>query len=80
MVVIGFYDILLILYKGWDWENIKVAYMALFSFILPMVIGQILVLALLPTTPAFVGEMFLEIPLESVLFILGVIGYLKQGS
>lgn len=78
LLVIGFYDILIILYKGWDWENVKVAYMALFSFILPMLIGQILVMALMPMTQAFINEMFFEVPLESILFILGLIGYLKQ--
>ncbi|MHA1907343.1 MAG: hypothetical protein ACW98Y_08620 [Candidatus Thorarchaeota archaeon] len=80
LVVIGFFDILMILNKGWEWEHIKLTYMALFAFILPMIIGQILVLALLPTTPAFVNEMFIEIPLESVLLILGIISYLKQGE
>ena len=80
LVVIGFFDILMIINKNWDWENIKVAHMALFAFIVPMILGQILVLALLPTTPAFVNEMFFEIPLESVLLILGIISYLKQGE
>lgn len=80
LVVIGFFDILMILNKGWDWENIKVAVMALFAFIIPMIIGQILALALLPITPAFVTEMAFEIPLESALLILGVIAYLKQRS
>lgn len=78
LVVIGFYDILIILYKGWDWENVKVAYMALFSFIIPMLIGQILVMALMPMTQAFINEMLFEVPLESILFILGLVGYLKQ--
>jgi hypothetical protein len=78
LVVIGFFDILMILNKRWEWENIKVAVMALFSFIIPMILGQILVLALLPVTTAFVNEMAFEIPLESVLLILGIIAYLKQ--
>ncbi len=80
LAVIGFFDLLMVLYKGWDWENIKVAHMALFSFIIPMIVGQILAVALLPVTAAFVGEMFIEIPLESVLLILGIIAYLKQGE
>jgi hypothetical protein len=66
--------------KNWTWDNIKVAYMALFAFILPMIIGQILVLVLLPTTPAFVAEMMFEIPLEAFLLILGIVGYLKQAD
>ncbi len=78
LVVIGVFDFLLILNKGWEWEHVKVAYMALFAFIIPMIIGQILAVALLTVTPAFVGEMFLEIPLEAALLILGIVGYLKQ--
>ncbi len=80
LVVIGFFDILLILNKKWEWDHIKVAYMALFAFIIPMIIGQILALALLTPTAAFVNEMMIEIPLESVLLILGIIGYLKQAD
>ena len=68
-----------ILNKKWEWEHIKVAYMALFAFIVPMIIGQILTLVLLSPNAAFVGEMMLEIPLEAGLLILGIIGYLKQG-
>ncbi|NHJ13507.1 MAG: hypothetical protein EAX95_07505 [Candidatus Thorarchaeota archaeon] len=68
-----------ILNKKWEWDRIKVAYMALFAFIVPMIIGQILALVLLSPTAAFVGEMTMEIPLEAVLLILGIIGYLKQG-
>jgi hypothetical protein len=68
-----------ILNKKWEWHHIKVAYMALFAFIVPMIIGQILALALLSPTAAFVGEMAMQIPLESGLLILGIIGYLKQG-
>ena len=80
LVVIGFFDILMILNKKWEWDHIKVAYMALFAFIIPMIIGQILVVALLTPTAAFVNEMMIEIPLESVLLILGIVGYLKQGD
>ena len=80
LVVIGFFDILMILNKRWGWENIKVAYIALFSFIIPVIIAQILTLALLPLTQAFVNEMAFEIPLESILMILGIIAYLKQGD
>jgi hypothetical protein len=79
LVVIGFFDILILL-KKWEWENVYVAYMALFAFIVPMIIGQILALVLLSPTAAFVGEMMFEIPLESVLLILGIIGYLKQSG
>lgn len=79
LVFIGFYDILMILNKNWEWDHIKVAYMALFSFIVPMIIGQILAMALLSPGAAFVGEMMLEIPLESFLLLLGIVGYLKQG-
>ena len=43
-----------------------------------MIFGQILALALLTPTASFVGEMMFEIPLESTLLILGIIGYLKQ--
>lgn len=78
LIVIGFFDILMIINKRWEWENIKVAYMALFAFIIPMIIAQILVLVLLPLTPAFVNEMAFEIPLESALLVLGIIAYLKQ--
>ncbi|MCK4566564.1 MAG: hypothetical protein KAU48_04565, partial [Candidatus Thorarchaeota archaeon] len=42
LVVIAFFDILMILNKKWEWDHIKVAYMALFAFIIPMIIGQIL--------------------------------------
>ena len=80
LVVIGFFDILMILNKKWEWDHIKVAYMALFAFIIPMIIGQILAVALLTPTAAFVNEMMIEIPLESVLLILGIVGYLKQGD
>ena len=73
LVVIGFFDILMIVNKRWEWENIKVAQMALFAFIIPMIIGQILALTLLTMTPAFVNEMAFEIPLESALLILGII-------
>jgi hypothetical protein len=68
-----------ILNKKWEWDHIKVAYMALFAFIVPMIIGQILYLVLLSPNAAFVGEKMFEIPLESALLILGIIGYLKQG-
>jgi hypothetical protein len=54
--------------------------MTLFVFIIPMIVGQILALVLLSPTAALVGEMMLEIPLESVLLILGIIGYLKQSE
>ena len=80
LVVIGFFCILMLLNKKWEWDHIKVAYMALFAFIVPMIIGQILALALLSPTAAFVGEMMIEIPLESVLMILGIVGYLTQGE
>ena len=80
LVVIGFFDFLMILNKKWEWDHIKVAYMALFAFIVPMITGQILYLVLLSPTAAFVGEMMLEIPLEAVLLILGIIGYLKQSG
>jgi hypothetical protein len=80
LVIIGVFCFLMLLNKNWDWDNIKVGYMALFAFIIPMVIGQILALALLVPTAAFVGEMMLEIPLESFLLLLGIVGYLKQGS
>ncbi|MFX1482533.1 MAG: hypothetical protein ACFFCP_05010 [Promethearchaeota archaeon] len=40
---------------------------------------QLLALALLSPTAAFVGEMMFEVPLEAVLLILGFVGYLKQG-
>lgn len=78
LVVIGIWGILMILYKGWEWENIEVAYLGMFSFILPMIIGQLLTLALWPVTAAFVSEMIFEIPLESGLFILGMLGFWKQ--
>ncbi|MFW9908194.1 MAG: hypothetical protein ACFFEF_06430 [Candidatus Thorarchaeota archaeon] len=78
LVVIGFFDILILINRGWEWEHVKLAYTILFSFIVPMIIAQILVLALLPLTDAFVAEMAFEIPLESALLILGIIGYLKQ--
>ncbi|MFW9913570.1 MAG: hypothetical protein ACFFEU_13920 [Candidatus Thorarchaeota archaeon] len=68
-----------ILNKKWEWDHIKVAYMALFVFIVPMIIGPILALVLLSPTAAFVGEMMFESPLEAALLILGIIGYLKQG-
>lgn len=80
LVVIGFFDLLMILNKGWEWEHIKVAYMAMFTFIIPTIVAQILTLALLPVTTAFVNEMMLEVPLESALLILGIIGYLKQSA
>ncbi|MFW9848322.1 MAG: hypothetical protein ACFFF4_04235 [Candidatus Thorarchaeota archaeon] len=80
LVVIGIFDILLILNKGWEWENINVAYMALFAFIIPMLTAQVLAVVMLPLTTAFVNEMAFEIPLESVLLILGIVGYLKQRS
>jgi hypothetical protein len=80
LVIIGVFCFLMLLNKNWDWDNIKVAYMGMFAFILPVVIGQILALALLAPTAAFVGEMMLEIPLESFLLILGIVGYLRQGS
>ncbi len=80
LVVIGFFDILMILNKKWEWDHIKVPYMALFAFIIPMIIGQVLALALISPTAAFVGEMMFEIPLESVLLILGIVGYLKQSG
>ncbi|MHA1666688.1 MAG: hypothetical protein ACTSW7_04885 [Candidatus Thorarchaeota archaeon] len=80
LVVIGFFCILLLLNKKWEWEHIKVAYMVLFAFIIPMIVGQILALALLSPNAAFVGEMMIEIPLESVLLILGIIGYIKQAD
>jgi hypothetical protein len=54
--------------------------MALSAFIIPMIVGQILHLVLLSPTAAFVGEMMFEIPLEAVLLILGIIGYLKQSG
>ena len=80
LVVIGFFDILMIVNKKWEWDHIKVAYMALFAFIVPMIIGQLLAVALLAPGAAFVGEMMLEIPLESFLLLLGIVGYLKQAS
>ena len=80
LFVIGFFDILMLLNKKWEWDHIKVAYMALFTFIIPMIVGQILALVLLSPTAALVGEMMLEIPLESVLLMLGIIGYLKQSE
>jgi hypothetical protein len=80
LVVIGFFDILMILNKKWEWDHIKVAYIALFAFIVPMIIGQILYLVLLSPTAAFVGEMMFEIPLEAVLLILGIVGYVKQSG
>lgn len=80
LFVIGFFDILMLLNKKWEWDHIKVAYMALFAFIIPMLSGQILAVALLPMTAAFISEMMFEIPLESVLLILGIIGYLKQSE
>ena len=78
LVVIGFFDILMILNKKWEWDHIKVAYMALFAFIVPMLIGQILAIFLISPGAAFVGEMMLELPLETFLLILGIVGYLKQ--
>jgi len=78
LVVIGFFDILMILNKKWEWDHIKVAYMALFAFIVPMIIGQILSLVLLSPNAAFIGEMMFEIPLEAFLLTLGIVGYLKQ--
>ena len=80
LVVIGVFCFLMLLNKNWEWDHIKVAYMALFAFIIPMIIGQILAVALLSPTAAFVGEMMFEIPLESVLLILGIVGYIKQGD
>jgi hypothetical protein len=80
LVVIGFFDFLMILNKKWEWDHIKVAYMALFAFIVPMIIGQLLAIVFLSPGANFVGEMMLEVPLESVLLILGIIGYLKQAA
>lgn len=78
LIVIGFFDILILLNKKWEWEHVKVAYMALFAFIIPMMTAQILAVALYPPNAAFAGEMMFEIPLESALLILGIVGYLKQ--
>lgn len=78
LVVIGFYDFVMILNKKWEWDHINVAYMALFSFIVPMIIGQLLAIVFLSPGATFVGEMMLEIPLEAFLLILGIVGYLKQ--
>jgi len=78
LIVIGVFDILIVLNKNWEWDHVKVAYMALFAFIVPMIIGQILAIALLSPTAAFIGEMMLEIPLEAFLLILGIVGYMKQ--
>lgn len=78
LVVIGFFDILIILNKKWEWDHVKVAYMALFTFIVPMIIGQLLAIVFLSPGATFVGEMMLEVPLETFLLVLGIVGYLKQ--
>ena len=78
LVVIGFFDILIILNKKWEWDHVKVAYMALFTFIVPMIIGQLLAIVFLSPGATFVGEMMLEVPLETFLLVLGIVAYLKQ--
>ena len=65
-----------------EWEEIKLTYMFLYAMFIPTIIIEVAVLAVLGST--FGASTILlgssTITIESVLFLLGIVSYIKQRS
>jgi hypothetical protein len=80
LLVIAVFDFLILFKKDWEWEQVKVAFLVLYSLILVTIIMEVSVTAvyLASFSAAVVSEMIFENIVMSVLFALGVFSYLKQ--
>jgi hypothetical protein len=80
LFVIAVFDFLILFKKDWEWEQVKLAFLVLYSLILVTIIMELSVTAvyLASFSAAAVSEIIFENILMSVLFLLGVFSYLKQ--
>jgi hypothetical protein len=80
LLVIAVFDFLILYKKDWEWEQVKLAFLVLYSLILVTIIMEVsvTVVYLASFSAAVVSEMIFENIVMSVLFVLGVFSYLKQ--
>ncbi|MFW9926817.1 MAG: hypothetical protein ACFFDM_08630 [Candidatus Thorarchaeota archaeon] len=81
LMVIAIYAFLIIFKKDWEWENIKLGYLILYSLLVSTIIMEGSVTALLlPTLSAeAIGMHVMDLIIMPVLLILGLYSYVKQG-
>jgi len=78
LYVAAFYAIIMLLKK--DWEEIKLAYLFLFSLCVPVIIVEAALLAVLGSTfmAATVSQMIFDLIIICAKLALGIVAYLRQ--
>lgn len=82
LFVIAIFAILMIFWKNWDWEAIKVGYLILYALLVSTIIMEGSVTALLFSTlsQAAIGMHAFDLIIMPVLLILGIYSYIKQSA
>ena len=78
LYVAAFYAVIMLLKK--DWEEIKLAYLFLFSLCVPVIIVEAALLAVLASTfmAATVSQMIFDLIIICAKLALGIVAYLRQ--
>ena len=78
LYVAAFYAIIMLLKK--DWEEIKLAYLFLFSLCVPVIIVEAALLAVLGSTfmAATVSQMIFDLIIICAKLALGIVAYMRQ--
>ena len=78
LYVAAFYAVIMLLKK--DWEEIKLAYLFLFSLCVPVIIVEAALLAVLGSTfmAATVSQMIFDLIIICAKLALGIVAYLRQ--
>lgn len=81
LIVIAIYAFLIIFKKDWEWENIKLGYLILYSLLVSTIImeGSVTALLLSTLSAEAVGMHVMDLIIMPVLLILGLYSYVKQG-
>ena len=78
LYVAAFYAVIMLLKK--DWEEIKLAYLFLFSLCVPVIIVEAALLAVLASTfmAATVSQMIFDLIIICAKLALGIVAYMRQ--
>ncbi len=78
LYVAAFYAVIMLLKK--DWEEIKLAYLFLFSLCVPVIIVEAALLAVLGSTfmAATVSQMIFDLIIICAKLALGIVAYMRQ--
>ncbi len=82
LFIVVIFTLLVLLHKDWDWEKIKFAYEILYLWIPINIIVEASSLAMLSSviSPAATMQTVMDVTIMSLLGILGLFAYIKQGK